>query len=45
MTDINELITKLLYKNNLTFEESYDLMNNISYWSSTTLDITLPTYD
>ena len=29
MTDINELITKLLKKNSLTFEESYNLMNNI----------------
>ena len=29
MTEINELITKLLNKNNLTFEESYNLMNKI----------------
>ena len=29
----------------LTKKEINDLMNNISYWSSTTLDLTLPTYD
>lgn len=29
----------------LTKKEFNDLMNNISYWSSTTLDITLPTYE
>jgi len=29
MTNINELITKLLKNNSLTFEESYNLMNNI----------------
>ena len=29
----------------LTKKEFNDLMNNISYWSSTTLDLTLPTYE
>ncbi len=29
----------------LTKKEFNDLMNNISYWSTTTLNITLPTYE
>jgi len=29
----------------LTKKEFNDLMNNISYWSSKTLDLTLPTYE
>ena len=42
-----EGITEVYLKgtSTLTKKEFNDLMNNISYWSSTTLDITLPTYD
>ena len=42
-----EGITEVYLKgtSTLTKKEFNDLMNNISYWSTTTLDLTLPTYE